>query len=113
MKTSVRMTYAMQMELRDAARRAYGGKGKSRWVRDALEKLAEEDPALTTVGLGEHDFVPECVEQVQLSDSALELLEKLVSRVRRQDPLAEGVQSQVLRAAVRLRLERSCRPAAE
>ena len=107
MKTSVRMTKEMQMALRHAAVSAYGAKGKSRWVRDALEMLDSQDPAMTSVGFGEAHFVPECAEQVLLSEEAAERLERMVARVRRQDPLAEGVQSQVLRAAVRWRLQRT------
>jgi predicted DNA-binding protein len=106
-KTSVRMTLAMQQELRAAASAAYGGKGKSRWVREALEMLDAQDEAMTSVGLGEAQFVPECAEQFLLSAEAMDRLEAMVSRVRRQDPLSEGVQSQVLRAAIRWRLSRT------
>lgn len=104
------MTEEMQKALREASSAVYGAKGKSRWVREALVMLAAEDPAMTSVGLGEAHFVPACSEQILLSEESEETLEKLVARVRRQDPLAEGVQSQVLRAAVRWRLERSSRP---
>ena len=106
-KTSVRMTKEMQSALREAAISEYGAKGKSRWVRGALEMLYSEDPAMTSVGLGEARFAPECSEQFLLSEETAELLSQMVSRVRRQDPLAEGVQSQVLRAAVRWRLQRT------
>jgi hypothetical protein len=47
------MTLDMREALRIAAAKAYGGKGKSRWVREALWDLNAEDPALTTVGFGE------------------------------------------------------------
>lgn len=107
MKKSVRITREMQKALRSAAVSAYGAKGKSRWVRDALEMLDAEDPAMTSVGFGEAHFVPECAEQVLLSDETAKRLEQMVARVRRQDPLAEGVQSQVIRAAVRWRLQRT------
>jgi hypothetical protein len=101
------MTREMQELMREAAKAAHGAKGKSRWVREALELLDAEDPAMTSVGFGEAHFTPECAEQFLLSQDAAERLERMVSRVRRQDPLAEGVQSQVLRAAVRWRLERT------
>ncbi len=97
----------MQDSLRHAAVAAHGAKGKSRWLRDALEMLDLQDPAMTSVGFGEAHFVPECAEQFLLSDEAVTRLELMVARVRRQDPLAEGVQSQVLRAAVRWRLQRT------
>ena len=66
MKTTVRMTRAMRESLRIAAVNAYGGKGKSRWVREALIALNAGDPCLTTVGHGESTFVPECSDQVIL-----------------------------------------------
>lgn len=110
MKTSVRLTLEMQRALRQAAVVAYGAKGKSRWVREALEMLEREDPAMTSVGFGEARFVPECAEQVFLREADAERVERLVARVRRQDPLAEGVQSQLLRAAIRWRLSRTCCP---
>jgi hypothetical protein len=101
------MTLDMREALRIAAAKAYGGKGKSRWVREALWDLNAEDPALTTVGFGERAFVPECSDQVVLEQEESELLYELVARIRKQDPLAEGVQSQILRAAIRRRLQRS------
>lgn len=107
MKTTVRMTRAMRESLRRAAVSAYGGKGKSRWVREALATLNAEDPCLTTVGHGERAFVPECSDQVNLGPHESDLLEQMVARIRKQDPLAEGVQSQILRAAIRGRLQRS------
>jgi hypothetical protein len=106
LKTTVRMTSAMRESLRNAAK-AYGGKGKSRWVREALEALNADDPCLTTVGHGESAFVPECSDQVILGPGDSDLLEQMVARIRKQDPLAEGVQSQILRAAIRGRLQRS------
>lgn len=107
MKTTVRMTRVMRDGLRIVAAKEYGGKGKSRWVREALQDLNEMDPALTTVGVGESTFVPECSDQVILGLRESDLLDELVARIRRQDPLAEGVQSQILRAAIRRRLQRS------
>jgi hypothetical protein len=106
-KTTVRMTRAMREAMRITAAKEFGGKGKSRWVREALAELDAEDPALTSVGVGESAFVPECSEQVVIGSDVSELLENLVARIRKQDPLAEGVQSQILRAAIRRRLERS------
>lgn len=106
-KTTVRMTNAMRDALRSVAAKAYGGKGKSRWVKEALEALNREDPCLTTVGHGESAFIPECSDQVILGASESDLLEQMVARIRKQDPLAEGVQSQILRAAIRGRLQRS------
>ena len=107
MKTTVRMTRAMRAGLRSAAAKEFGGKGKSRWVREALAELNAEDPALTSVGVGESAFVPECSDQIVLGREEMDLLEELVARIRKQDPLAEGVQSQIIRAAIRRRLERS------
>ena len=42
-----------------------------------------------------------------LGSGESDLLEQMVARIRKQDPLAEGVQSQILRAAIRGKLQRS------
>ena len=112
MKTTVKLTVNLRMAFLEAARIEMGQRGKSRWVCAALEELERDDRGLASVGLGEDSFVPECSVQVALSREDEDRLRRLVEHVRRQDPLAEGVQSQVLRAAIRWKLERSRGPAA-
>lgn len=113
MKTTVKLSRRLRDAYFEAAVAEVGGKRKSRWVCEALATLERGDRGLATVGLGEHAFVPECAVQVSLREEDVERLRRLVEQVRRQDPLAEGVQSQVLRAAIRWRLERSPGPRPE
>lgn len=113
MKTTVKLSGRLRDAFFGAAVAEFGSKGKSRWVCDALEALERGDRGLSTVGLGEHAFAPDCAVQVSLREEDAERLRRLVEQVRRQDPLAEGVQSQVLRAAIRWRLERSPGPRPE
>ena len=110
MKTTVKLSRRLRDAFFAAAVAEFGAKGKSRWVCEALVALEQGDRGLATVGLGEHAFVSECAVQVSLRDEDAERLRRLVEHVRRQDPLAEGVQSQVLRAAIRWRLDRSPGP---
>ncbi len=110
MRVTCRVTAEMYDRFLAAARAAYGRQGKSRWVREALAMLKEGDPVLSSVGLGEVNFQPEAHLQVSLDAVSAELLETLVARVRWQDPLAQGVASQILRAAIRWRLARSPGP---
>jgi hypothetical protein len=108
-KTTVKLTRKMSEDLAKATA-VLGPRGKSRWIRDALLELDKGDRGLATVGLGEDAFVPECAVQVTLGPEDEERLRRLMEFVRRQDPLAEGVQSQVLRAAILWKLERSPGP---
>lgn len=103
--TTVRVTSQMKEALHAAVLHKYGPKGKSRWIGEAIQRLAQEDPALQSVGQGEAGLRPSERVWVLLSQESVELLQGLVQRVRRQDPLAEGVQSMIVRAAVRHRLE--------
>jgi len=104
------VTSEMHEAFLSAARAAYGRQGKSRWVREALAMLKDGDPVLSSVGLGEAKFQPAAHLQVSFDAASAELLETLVARVRWQDPLAKGVASQILRAAIRWRLARSPGP---
>jgi hypothetical protein len=109
-KTTVKLTVNLRVAFLEAARIEMGQRGKSRWVCAALEELERDDRGLASVGLGEDSFVPECSVQVAFAREDEDRLRRLVEHVRRQDPLAEGVQSQVLRAAIRWKLERSRGP---
>lgn len=107
MRTTLKLTEDMRRALLDISFQRYGARGKSRWVCEALASLEDEDRNLESVGLGEGQFVPICAIQLSLHHEDLERLSRLVERIRRQDPLAEGVQSQVLRAAIRWGVQRS------
>lgn len=84
--------------------KTYGKKGKSRWIKEAIAMLVAEDVGLSTVGLGEDFETHDQSDVVLLDEEAFDHLLAAMTTVRRQDPLYEGVQSAVIRAAIRLRI---------
>ncbi len=82
----------------------YGGKGKSRWVREALTQLFEHDPDLINVGVGDDLEVNDAEDAFFLSKENRSAIDAAVEVIRSQYPRAEGVQSAIIRAAVRCRL---------
>lgn len=82
----------------------YGGKGKSRWVREALTQLFEHDPDLMNVGVGDDLEVNDAEDAFSLSQDHGDAIEAAVELIRSQYPRAEGIQSAIIRAAVRYRL---------
>ncbi len=104
MKTTFRLPRELRAAMRNAARKAYGPKGKSRWVREALEQLFKEDPALGSVGAAEDLAQNDALDMVDLGNRLPSYIENAIMHLRRQDPLMEGVQSLIIRAAIRHRL---------
>lgn len=82
----------------------YGGKGKSRWVREALTQLFEHDPDLINVGVGDDLEANDTEDAFFLSKDNGKAIDAAVEIIRSQYPRAEGVQSAIIRAAVRYRL---------
>ncbi len=82
----------------------YGGKGKSRWVREALTQLFEHDPDLMNVGVGDDLEVNDAEDAFFLSMENELAIDAAVEVIRSQYPRAEGIQSAIIRAAVRYRL---------
>lgn len=82
----------------------YGGKGKSHWVREALIQLFEQDPDLMNVGVGDDLEVNDAEDAFFLSKENEWAIDAAVELIRSQYPRAEGVQSAIIRAAVRYRL---------
>ena len=82
----------------------YGGKGKSRWVREALTQLFEHDPDLMHVGVGDDLEVNDAEDAFFLSMENGLAIDAAVEVIRSQYPRAEGIQSAIIRAAVRYRL---------
>lgn len=108
MRFSKKTTYRLPSELRNSMLESvameYGKKGKSKWIKEAIDGLIAKDKGLTSVGLGE-DYETNDASDVLVIDSAtLEKLQTAMTLIRRQDPLFEGVQSAVIRAAIRMRL---------
>lgn len=104
-----KISYRLPRELRDrmraVIRQGPGPKGKSEWVCRALAGLVATDPRLARVGLGEALVENDVTDAINLDDRTAELLEQACCAVRRQDPLFQGVQSAVIRAALRHALE--------
>ncbi|MGB0723354.1 MAG: hypothetical protein ACPGU7_13260 [Gammaproteobacteria bacterium] len=82
----------------------YGGKGKSRWVREALIRLRDEDPQLSFVGLGEALIEMTELDSVTLDEPTINALETMMRQLHSESVRVVGAQSQVIRAAIRYRL---------
>lgn len=109
-----RVSYRLPRDLRDRSRevirKVKGPKGKSDWIREALAELVVVDPRLSRVGLGEALADHDVIDMVILDPASSEVLDQACLAVRRQDPLFQGVQSAVIRAALRYALERETDP---
>ena len=104
MKTTYRLPSGLRDKMRDKARQLYGAKGKSRWVREAVIELLNSEPVLQSVGAGEDLVQNNVIDVVDLGDELPQRMERAMVLLRRQDPLMEGVQSAIIRAAIRRRL---------
>lgn len=99
------MPLTLKTMLRQAvADDGYGGKGKSRWVREALTQLFEHDPDLMNVGVGDDLEVNDAEDAFFLNMENGLAIDAAVEVIRSQYPRAEGIQSAIVRAAVRHRL---------
>ena len=99
------MPLTLKTMLRQAvADDGYGGKGKSRWVREALTQLFKHDPDLMNVGVGDDLEVNDAEDAFFLSMENGLAIDAAVEIIRSQYPRAEGIQSAIVRAAVRYRL---------
>jgi len=103
-KTTYRLPSALRKSMLESVAKKYGKKGKSRWINEAIEELIKNDPGLSSVGLGEDYETYDTADVVAMDSAGLESLQTAMTTIRRQDPLFEGVQSAVIRAAIRLRL---------
>jgi hypothetical protein len=105
----IKTTYRLPQDLREklllAVREDYGIKQKSRWVGEAIQQLLLNDIGLASVGLGEVHDQQDSSEVLLLDEATYLALETGMTTIRRQDPLYEGVQSAVIRAAIRNRLK--------
>ena len=81
-----------------------GKKGKSRWIHIAIEELFESDPILQSVGQGEDLNVNDATDVINITPELRDRIETAILKLRRQDPLMEGVQSAIIRAAIRQKL---------
>jgi Arc/MetJ-type ribon-helix-helix transcriptional regulator len=104
-KTTYRLPATLRQQMREAVvRDGYGLRGKSRWIREAIELLFKKDRALINVGLGDDLEENSATDLVVLTPIIENKIEETILKLRTQDPLMEGVQSSIIRAAIRLRL---------
>jgi predicted DNA-binding protein len=103
-KTTYRLPADLRQSMLESVAKEYGKKGKSRWIKEAIAELIAKDAALASVGLGEDYETHDASDVLVMDCAALEQLQTAMTTIRRQDPLFAGVQSAVIRAAIRMRL---------
>jgi len=103
-KTTYRLPAELRQNMLASVAKEYGKKGKSRWIKEAIADLIVKDAGLASVGLGEDYETYDQSDVVIMDSAAYENLQTAMTTIRRQDPLFQGVQSAVIRAAIRMRL---------
>jgi hypothetical protein len=92
--------------MRETVLKTHGPKGKSDWMCKVVTCFVRADPRLTQVGLGEALVDNDVTDVVNFDDKTWELFEQACLTIRRQDPLFQGVQSALIRAALRYALDK-------
>lgn len=114
-KTAVRLSEALHAEVSAAMERdGYSLKGRSVWVEEALLAMSRLDPDLRESLVGDKAQGPnkKNATSISLTPPARRQLLELAFRLRLQVPILEGVQSIVLRCAMRFRIRHpECFPA--
>lgn len=106
-KTTYRLPSDLKLKMLQAVEKSYGKKKKSLWINEAINSLVSNDAGLASVGLGEHYEIHDKSDVLLLDEKTFHTLETAMTIVRRQDPLYEGVQSSIIRAAIRNRLDQN------
>lgn len=110
-QTTVRMPASLSESFTAAYTSVYGPRGGARWVEEALSTFLRLRDFALRVGAGEASQTFDANKGIGLTPKCQTLLEDGIRRYRRLDPLVEGVGSQILRAAIKLRLESEDAPA--
>lgn len=105
-KFAVRIPSALSTQIAQAmARDGYSRKRQSLWVEEALLALSRHDPDMGQSLVGDRAQGPNRRQMIlMLSEHACDTLRDLIIRLRLQVPTIEGVQSLVLRCAMRFRI---------
>jgi hypothetical protein len=103
-KTTYRLPSELRKSMLVSVAREFGKKGKSRWIKQAITDLIAKDTGLSSVGLGEDYESNDASDVIVIDSETFEKLQTAMMTIRRQDPLYAGVQSAVIRAAIRMRL---------
>lgn len=82
----------------------YGLKRKSAWICEAIAQMLEHDKGLSAFGLGADLITIDTQDKVNLSVEGRQALDAAITKIRQQSPLREGVQSEIIRSAIRWRL---------
>lgn len=84
----------------------YGPRGKSRWVREAIERLFTDDPGLQQVGHAREHEIRDAFDNVIFDTRTEAMVQTGIHLLRSQYPLWEGVQGDIVRAAIVHRLKK-------
>ena len=105
-KIALRVPPALSDEVDGAmARDGYSRKRKSLWVEEALYTVQNHDPDLSQSIVGDRAQGRNTRQMIiALGPEAHDVLKDLIIRLRLQVPTIEGVQSLVLRCAMRFRI---------
>lgn len=105
-KIALRIPPPLGVEVAQAmASEGYSRKRQSLWIEEALMALARHDPDMRQSLVGDRTQGPNRRQMiVALTEPARETLTDLMIRLRLQVPTIEGVQSLVLRCAMRFRI---------
>ena len=105
-KIALRVPPALSDEVDGAmTRHGYSRKRKSLWVEEALFSLRNHDPDLSQSLVGDRAQGQNTRQMIlALGPEAHDVLKDLIIRLRLQVPTIEGVQSLVLRCAMRFRI---------
>lgn len=103
---SLRIPIALNADVSEAmSRDQYSAKKKSKWIEEALFTMARIDQDLSESLVGDRaQGRNEKQIVVALSTAARQELKDLIIRLRLQLPTIEGVQSIILRSAMRFRI---------
>jgi hypothetical protein len=85
----------------------YGMRGKSKWVREAIEELLSLPNAAEFVGLSGEVERENTVVSIRIPRELVLKVEQAILGVRKEYPTIEGVKSKIIRTAIMQRLLRS------
>jgi hypothetical protein len=84
----------------------YGMRGKSRWIREAIEDLFTYPDYAELVSLSDEMESCKCFISIRLPRKLFLDMEKAVINIRKEFPELEGVKSRIVRTAIIQRLIR-------
>lgn len=103
MRTSLKIDSDLVARMAKAIRRdGYHGKQTSKWIAAVIRRYrTTAAPHFMSVGQGEDIRKMDHRIGVDLNDETIAVIAEIASVVLAQDPLADGIRSQIIRAAIR------------